>query len=356
MNAGVVLAARGPARRKSPLALLLSEPSRFTFDAAVAVMMRAAGEGCPGEAIRFKAAIGMSFVASDVLAAERDGRGFRVTIGFLGLTGAGGVLPRPYTELVNGEHRRRSAALGRFLDAIAQRSVGHFAAAGIKYRPHRTADAAAIAAAVPLDPAAAPRDGMRDILLAIAGYPSEAEAGRLAVGPDPLAFYAGALGAYPRSADQLGAILSDWLGQAVSVEQFAGSWLELDRGDMSRLGAGALGQFTQLGVDAAIGARAWDIQSRIIIHVGPLGLRAFEALLPGQPASARIISLTRAYVSSDITVAINPVLAADAVPPIALAAETSTRLGWNSWLPSGGKRQHPAADAVFSASSMEDQV
>jgi len=334
------------------LALLLSEPSRFTFDAAVAIMMRASGEGRPGDAIRFQAAVGMSFVPSDVLSAGRDGRRFRVTVGFLGLTGPGGVLARPYTELANVEHRRRSAALGQFLDVVAQRPIAHFAAAGIKYRPHRLADAAAVAT----DAAGAPRDGMRDILLAVAGYPTETEAKRLAIGPDPLLFYAGAFGAYPRSADQLGAILSDWFGQAVSVEQFAGCWLELDSGQMSRLGAGALGQFSQLGVDAAIGARAWDIQSRIVIHAGPLGLQAFEALMPGQATLARMVSLACAYVSRDITVAINPVLAADAVPPIALAAPTSTRLGWNSWLPTSGKRQRDADDAVFEASGMEGRL
>lgn len=346
------LAGRVSARQQPPLALLLSEPSRFTFDAAVAIMMRASGQGRPGDAIRFQAAIGLSFVPSDVLSVGRNGPGFQATIGFLGLTGPGGVLARRYTELVNVEHRRRSGTLGQFLDVIAQRPIAHFAAAGIKYRPHRAADAAAIATGA----ARAPRDGLRDILLAIAGYATEAEAKRLAIGPDPLMFYAGAFGAHPRSADQLSSILSDWLHQAVSVEQFAGCWLALDSDQMSRLGSGPLGQFSQLGVDAAIGARAWDIQSRIVIHVGPLGLAAFEALMPGQATLARMVSLARAYVSCDIAVAVNPVLAADAVPPIALAAPASTRLGWNSWLPTGGKRRRDAADAVFEASSMEDRL
>lgn len=344
----------------SPLALLLSDPSRFTFDAAVAIIMRASGKSRPGDAVRFEAATGLSFVPSDILAAGRDGRGFRVTVGFLGLSGPGGVLPRPYTELVNVEHRRRSTALGRFLDVLAQRPMAHFAAAGIKYRPHRTADAAAIATAAAsrevatLD--APPRDGLRDILLAIAGFRAEADAERLAIGADPLMFYAGAFGAFPRSADQLGVMLSDWLGQAVTVEQFAGCWLELDRREMSRLGAGALGQFTQLGVDAAVGGRTWDIGSRIVIHIGPLGLRAFEALMPGRATLARTVSLARAYVSRDIAVAVNPVLAAHAVPPIALAAAASTRLGWNSWLPTGGERHSDAVDAVFAASGMEDRL
>lgn len=333
------------------MALLLSEPSRFTFDAAVAIMMRASGEGRPGDAIRFQASVGLGFVPSDVLSVERDGRGFQATTGFLGLTGPGGVLARPYTELVNVEHRRRSGALGQFLDAVAQRPIAHFAAAGIKYRPHRAVDAAAIATGAD----GAPRDGLRDILLAIAGYPAEADAKRLAIGPDPLMFYAGAFGAYPRSADQLGSILSDWLGHAVSVEQFAGCWLALGSSQMSRLGSGPLGQFSQLGVDAAAGARAWDIQSRIVIHIGPLGLAAFEALMPGQAALARLVSLARAYVSPDIAVAVNPVLAADAVPPVALTAASPTRLGWNVWLPTSGKRQRDAADAVFEASSLGDQ-
>ena len=57
----------------------------------------------------------------------------------------------------------------------------------------------------------------------------------------------------------------------------------------------APGQFCQLGVDAAIGSRSWDVQARIILHIGPLDLDGFEAMLPDRGLLQRIAALVRAY-------------------------------------------------------------
>jgi type VI secretion system protein ImpH len=328
------------------LQTLCDEPSRFAFDAAVAVMMRAAGRSDPGAAIKFRAPPGLGFVPADILSVEPEGDGFRATIGLLGLTGPAGVLPRPYTETVNAEHRRRSFALAGFLDLLAQGPLAQFAAAAIKYRPHRAADAAAISAKEP----GHAQDGMRGALLAFTGYAMPGAVDRLAMGSDPLLYYAGAFAAWPRSADQLAAILSDWLGQTVEVEQFAGAWLSLGPEEQSALpSSDRSGQFHQLGVDTAAGARAWDIQSRIMLRIGPLSLAAFTALLPGGVMLKRLVALTRAYLGDQIGFAVNPVLAADAVPPPMLGGKQAPRLGWNGWLPISGGRKRDATEARFAA-------
>ncbi len=331
--------------RPALLDLLLAEPARFSFDAAIAVLMRATNRADPGDAARFHAAVGLGFVPSDILSVERDGAGYNVTTGLIGLTGPAGELPRPYTETVIAEQRRRSPGLADFLDALAQRPVAQFAGAGIKYRPHRAADAAAIQTSAGQ---AGIRDGLRESLLALAGYAFPGDTARLRVGPEPLLFYAGAFAARPRSADRLAALLSDWLGQTVTVDQFAGSWISLGPDQMSTLPRGDRpGQFSQLGIDAAIGARAWDIQSRIVLRVGPLSLAAFQALLPGRRLLARLASLVQAYLEGEIGFAVNPVLAADAVPHLELQTTTPPNLGWNCWLPTSGGRRDDAADAVF---------
>ncbi len=350
MSATEALQAGRPPAERSLRDTLLEEPSRFSFDAGVAVMMRASGQGDPGAAVRFHAAAGLGFVPADLLSVERDDAGFRATTGLIGLTGPAGVLPRPYTERLNAEQRNRSPALGAFLDMLAQRPIAHFAAAGIKYRPHRTADAAAIGT----NGAGTPRDGMRDALLALVGYAIPGQAARLRVGADPLLYYAGAFSAQPRSADRLAAILSDWLGQTVHVEQFAGTWLSLGRDQMTALPKGGRsGQFHQLGVDAAAGARVWDIQSRIVLRVGPLERSDFDALLPGRPLLANLVSLARAYLDRVVDFAVNPVLAAHAVPPIELAPHAPPHLGWNTWLPTSKPRRQDAAEAQFEASGIE---
>lgn len=339
---------RATKRPRSLRQLLIDEPTRFSFDAAVAVLMRATGRADPGAAIRFHASTGLGFASADVTGVEPLGASFRLTTGMLGLTGPGGLLPRPYTDLVNGEHRRRSTALAAFLDVLAQRAMAQFAAAGIKYRPHRSADAAAIADASGSE--APPADGLREGLLALTGHATPGLSERLPFGVDPLLYYAGAFATRPRSADRLGAILADWVDQEVTVEQFAGHWLEIGAAQMTRMAqAGQPGQFCQLGTEAAIGTRAWDVQSRIVLKVGPLPLEAFQALLPGGPMLARLTALTRTYLDGEVGFMVNPVLAADQVPALALGEPAPARLGWNSWLPTSAPRRHDADEASFAS-------
>jgi type VI secretion system protein ImpH len=331
-------------RARSLLELLIDEAARFSLDAAVAVMMRAARTDDPGAAVRFLAATGLGFVASDIVQVEHCDTGFRATIGLLGLTGPSGVLPRPYTETVNAEQRRRSPALAFFLDLLAQRPLAQFISAGIKYRPHRNAAAASSRS----ETQAVEADGLRQMLLALTGYGTPHLAPRLAVGTEPLLFYAGLFAARPRSAERLAALLSDWLGQRVTVEQFAGAPLRLDREQRSSLpSATQRGRFNQLGVDAAIGGSCWDPHARVLLRIGPLPLERFESLLPDGRRLRRLASLVRAFLDGETGFAINPILAADAVPPLALGSARHARLGWNCWLPMRTPRQRDATEAVF---------
>ena len=100
------------------------------------------------------------------------------------------------------------------------------------------------------------------------------------------------------------------------------------------------GAFCQLGVDAAPGVRAWDQQARIALRIGPLDLAYFEGLLPDRPLLRELVSLVRAYVGYEVGFAVNPVLARDAVPALAMSqpdpsgsAGAGPLLGWNTWLP-----------------------
>ena len=107
---------------------------------------------------------------------------------------------------------------------------------------------------------------------------------------------------------------------------------------MTALPKGGEGRFNQLGVDAAIGSRTWDIQSRIVLCVGPLDLERFEALLPDRDLLPRLASLLRAFLGLEVTFAVDLVLTASEVPPLELRPATPPRLGWNSWLAMGGAR------------------
>lgn len=328
--------APGAAQPRTPTLLddLLREPDRFTFDAAFAALLRTGTD-----ALRFEAALGLGYAGADVLAVERDGDGFRAVPSAIGLTGPSGALPRRYTEHVVVERRARSAALSDFLGTLAGRPIEQFAQAGIKYRPHRLAERARLEGR---------EDEVRAALLALAGFAIPVVADRLDTLVEAVLHHAGAFAGFPRSAERLAAILSDRLGEPVEVEQFAGRWLRLSPGETTRLAGGAgPGRFSRLGVDAALGEAAWDIQSAIRLRVGPMSLRRFRELLPGQPGFGELACLARAYLDGVVTVAVNPVLAADAVPPLPLGGNAPGRLGWDTWLPVAGRRERDGDEAVF---------
>ena len=336
---------------RSALALLGAMPRRFRFDAAVRVLSRARQTADPAEAVRFMSPSGLVYPPADVLEIRQSGEALpEVTVGLMGLTGPSGVLPRYYSEMLTQSLRARSAALRDFIDLLAHRFVAFFARGAMKYRPARTAEVAQLQGGT--------GDQVERVLLALTGYGTPHLADRLAAGQGPLLHYAGLFAMRPRSAERLGALISDWLGMQVEVVEFAGAWLSLPLDQRTRISAH--GAWCQLGVDAAAGIRSWDPQARIILRIGPLDLPGFQRLLPDRIALHRLVSLVRAYVGYELGFAINPVLAARQVPPLRLdaTADPPPRLGWNSWIPgpAGSFSTHTdAADAVFEAEVIEAQ-
>jgi len=340
----------------SPYARLLTEPKRFRFDAAMRVLARATKAADLADAARFRTPPGLGYPPADIVTIDPPGesRPLEVTTAVMGLTGTSGVLPRAYTEVLTATLRHRSAALHDFFDMLSHRFVAFFARAGGKYRINRCAEIAATAS--PPEP-----DRVAEALLSFTGYATPNLASRLAVGVDPLLHYSGLFAGRPRSAEKLAMLVSDWLGRKVEVVQFAGAWLFLAPDQQTVLAAGLkTGAWSRLGVDAAIGVRAWDLQACIILRVGPLDRASFEELLPDRRGLQRLVSLVRAFLGFEIGFAVNPVLAGPEVPPLRLDAhaDTPARLGWNSWIPAPeglprGMRRADAADALFEAEIVE---
>lgn len=338
-------------RGKSPLQNLLTRPRRFKFDAAVRLLWLAAKTETPGEAIRFNSPPSLTHPVAEVEAAEPalPDAAPRLSSGMIGLVGPAGTLPRWYTELVAQSLRARSPAMAAFFDLLAQRLTGHFAWAGAKYRAHRAVETAQ-AAGTP-DPVGA-------VLLSLTGHVSDHLASRVAVGTEALQHYAGFFSAWPRSADRLAALASDWLGRPVALREFAGSWLPIPPDQRSALprGRNTGAAFNRLGQDCAAGVRAFDCQARFILRVGPLSRAEFEAMLPDRPKLARFVSLIRSYVGMETDFAVNLVLDPAEIPPLRLGGADAPRLGWTCWLPSATAAltgHKPADQALFSASLVE---
>jgi type VI secretion system protein ImpH len=340
----------------SAYACLLAEPQRFRFDAAARVLARAARKKDLAEIVRFRTVPGLAYLPADIVTIKpgTGDRPLEVTAAVMGLTGASGVLPRPYTETLTRTLRNRSAALHDFVDMLSHRFVAFFARAGVKYCINLSAESAATAR--PAEP-----DQVAEALLAFTGYATPHLVSRLIVGANPLLHYAGLFAGRPRSAEKLAAMASDWLGRKVEILQFAGAWLFLAPDQQTALAAGRnTGAWNRLSVDAAIGVRSWDLQGRIILRIGPLDRAGFEELLPDRPVLQRLVSLVRAFLGFEIGFAVNPVLAGPEVPPLSLKAQADPppRLGWNTWIPAPegpplGTRRPDAAEALFEAELIE---
>ncbi|WP_203073927.1 type VI secretion system baseplate subunit TssG [Falsiroseomonas ponticola] len=309
----------------SPRERLAREPARFSLDQAAAIV----APGRDPTEIDFRTSARLGAPGGEVSAAVPEER--QITTPTFGLIGPGGVLPRHYTAMVGAEARRRSTALHRFLDLLARRFTGLFVKARAKYRPAR-------------DPAPAER-----VLAAAAGLGTPHLVQRLATPLPALLYHAGALASRSRSAERLRGLLAEEAGMPVRIVEFAGGWVRLPASEQSRLPRGGRkAGGGQLGIDVVAGAQIWDPSARFLIEIGPLSLPQFQALLPGSPLHARLVELVRLQLGLEQDFAFNPILAAKAVPPLALGGAGGARLGWTSWMTSPHPRGRDAAEAMLS--------
>lgn len=138
--------------------------------------------------------------------------------------------------------------------------------------------------------------------------------------------FAGHLAPGPRTPEAMVAMLSSFFGADVHIEEFIGSWLELEPEDTWQLGApgGGLGQTT------SIGNRVWSRAAKFRLRIGPLSKEDYERLLPGGASLERFAAIVRNHVGDTLDWDVNIVLKADEVPAAQLGADT--RLGLTSWI------------------------
>jgi len=351
---------RGP--DASLIEALQASPERFELVQAVRILERAAAlaagaatwaQGPPAEArvggdtdprkeaVRLRAAPDLAFPAAELAGYEAGEHGQRpaLAVTALGLNGVSGVLPSYYSEMILEAQRGRNPAMRDFLDIFNHRALSLFVRAAEKYRIAPGFERAGGEA----------RDPIAGVIYALVGLGEPSLRERQAAPDTAIAYYAGLYAHQPRNADGLAQILSDYFERPATVGQFKGSWGFLPPQEQTRLTSGtAAGAFSQLGVDSVCGSRVFDVQSAFRISLGPMSYEQFMAFLPGSRQMAALNALTRTYVGPALVFDIQLILAADEIPPLTFARDAAggARLGWNTWLPTSGRRGD-AVDAVF---------
>ncbi|GAA6171769.1 type VI secretion system baseplate subunit TssG [Colwellia sp. KU-HH00111] len=203
-----------------------------------------------------------------------------MNVSFMGLTGASGVLPQHYSELVLARLKMKDTGMRDFYDLFNHRLISLFYRAWEKYR-------FAI-------------NYQKDQQLATDSYTEVLD--QLSGNESIMKYYAGIFNKSIRTIDGLTQLIEDFTQCEVSIKQFQGQWHKLAPTDRTRLGGRKTpeGQYASLGKDATIGSKVWDINSAIGIVLKPKSYQSMQLLLPSETENKLLKKLIRKYLGSTI--------------------------------------------------------
>jgi type VI secretion system protein ImpH len=331
---------------------LFEQPYRFQFFQAVRMLelwLKRNGvphEGAVSGFLRFQNSVSLNFPPSQLEALQpepremaRDARSLsgalqrgelkyvRITPAFMGLLGMAGTLPAHYTERIAAHQLyEKDEGPRAFLDTFSNRSLALFYEAWSKYR-------------LELKYQIEGKDRFLPLLLSLAGLGNESLRQRMrgdeegGVRDESVGYFAAAMRHRPASAVSIGQVLSEYFRQRVEVTQFVGRWYDVPDGQQTTLGMGN----ALLGATALVGARVWQRDLRMRLTIGPLSAADFESFLPGGRAAGALEKMLAMFTGVCLEYEVKLVLRAADVAGVRLAPErTNGRLGWDSFLITGG--------------------
>ena len=319
--------ARTPARDLEFFGALEAEPFRFGFYQTVRRLeaeyrdRARLGESTTAaeDPIRLGQRPSMAFAPSTLASFRREGEGrpARLEVLFFGLFGPNGPLPHHLTEYAHDRIRNsKDPTFARFADVFHHRLLSLFYRAWANAQP-----------TVNYDRPETDRFATYVGALFGMGMPSLRHRGRVA--DEIRLHFAGRLACQTRNAEGLQALLADYFGVKVRVDEFVGQWVPLPENALCRLGrspdTGALGR------TAIIGDRVWDRGQKFRVTVGPLAMEAYGELLPGGDRLPELIELVQTYVHDEFVWDLRLILEGGEVPPLELGK--TGHLGRLSWLP-----------------------
>ncbi len=271
----------------------------------------------------------LAFPTSTIAKFTTTGPVPRVVNRSFGLFGPQGPLPLHLTEYARDRQRNhRDGTFIAFADMLTHRLMTLF------YRAWRTGQ-----------PAASfdrpETDSFERMVAALSGHDGNDLRARDPMPDLAKRYFAGHLSAGTKTAEGLVSMLSAFFDAPVKLQEFVGSWLDLEPEDRWQLGKPAgLGQHAGLGRTTSIGNRVWSRGSKFRIKVGPLSLKDYKRFLTGQGSLEQLEAIVRNHVGDALDWDVNVILKANEVPRIALG--TSAALGHTTWI---GTRRATGKDA-----------
>lgn len=258
------------------------------------------------------------FVHSKSLPSKR----YRLCPAMIGLTGPLGALPVVYTQGLSAQVTiKQDSAAASFLDLFNNRLISLFFKAATRY-------------SLPLQYEIKGRHAYLDHLHALAGYtPTQSNEPTI---DEAFAQFGGLIQGQQVSGESLRQVLSSYLNEPVSVDQFIPEWFEIPEDQRTCLG----GNFAQLGQTTFCGARVLQIDSRIRLNIGPLSQETYDAMLPTGKMYLAIKQLLTRWCSPTTSIEVVLVLDKTAAHAAQLGNNTNRSLGQGLFLLSRPVDQH----------------
>ncbi|MET0335233.1 MAG: type VI secretion system baseplate subunit TssG [Rhizobacter sp.] len=267
----------------------------------------------------------LDFAPAALMSFKPEGARPRLGTRFFGLFGPMGPLPLHLTEYARDRLRNHAdPTLARFADVFHHRALLLFYRAWAHNQPAVQADR-------PND------DQFAKWVSALIGQAPVAMRGADTVPDAAKRHSSGLLASRSRHPEAIAKVLRQYFNVPIRVEPYVGHWMALRPEDRSRLGRPGARRSAPLGVSAVAGAKVWDRQYKLRLHIGPLSFEQYQQFLPGQPSLIELRDWMRQLLGFEMLWDVRLVLKGDEVPKLAVGGPV--RLGRSTWL--GRNTPHP---------------
>jgi type VI secretion system protein ImpH len=223
------------------------------------------------------------FPDNNIAGFKPKGDSWRLTVRFLGQFGPQGALPLAVTEEAYGWLLRNDDAFPRFADVFSHRFLQLFFRAWANARP-----------LVQHDRPDSDRFGV--YIGAHIGLGSPVFQNLDSVADDRKLAFAGVISAKVKSASRLCNFLGGLFGIKVEVEEFTGTYLQLERHDCSRIGQ----RLSTLGKDMVLGSAVYSVQDKIRIRIYARDLAQYLDFLPSGTQCEPLVDAVFFYLGDEV--------------------------------------------------------
>ena len=338
-------------RRKSLSVIeqLKQEPYRFNFYQAVRTIEYAAIKAQQAdntvsaplslqappsqEFLRFKTRQQLSFSPADVVKvfqgrnSEPDSQvpenQWQMTVAFMGLTGAQGVLPYHMSETILRELKQKNTGLHDFLEIFNHRAITMMYKAWAKYQIPISFETHKIRAR-------RGNDSATHALLSLMGLGLPSLQYRQPYSDESLIPLSGFLSRSTCTASGLASMIKARFGLSAEIKQFTGTYSELTPDIMTRLGS----QNNALGQNTFLGSKCYSCTGKFTVAIKPNNHDEFDSLAPGTPMVRALISFIRQAAGPELIFDLDVSLAGESITNTQLhqTPKYAPTLGWNTVL------------------------